>query len=82
MDQQQRFGGFAALTAAATFVVGIVMFVSLLSDYTTGDPTLGESVTFLVDHQAALYIWNVIIFIVFGIALVPLVLVLHERLKG
>ncbi|MFW2382607.1 MAG: DUF4386 family protein [Acidimicrobiales bacterium] len=82
MDQQQRVGGVAALTAAATFVVGIGMFVSLLSDYTTGDPTPGESVAFLVDHQATLYVWNVVIFIVFGIALVPLVLVLHERLRN
>ena len=52
-----------------------------LTDYTTGDPTPAESVAFLVDNQAALYIWNLVIFIVFGIALVPLVLVLRERLK-
>lgn len=82
MNEIQRLGGFAALTASATFVVGIVMFVSLLSDYTTGDPTLGESVQFLVDNQAVLRIWNVIIFIVFGIALVPLVLAVHDRLKN
>jgi hypothetical protein len=38
-------------------------------------------VAFLVDNQAALYIWNLVIFIVFGIALAPLVLVLRERLR-
>jgi hypothetical protein len=46
----------------------IVLFVSLLTDYTTGDPTPAESVAFLVDNQAALYIWNLVIFIVFSIA--------------
>jgi hypothetical protein len=81
MDQRQRIGGVAALVEAATFIVGIVMFVTVLSDYTSGDPTPGESVAFLVDNQVALYIWNLIIFIVFGIALVPVVLALHERLK-
>jgi hypothetical protein len=81
MDQRQRIGGVAALVEAATFIVGIVMSVTVLSDYTLGDATPGESVAFLVDNQAALYIWNLIIFIVFGIALVPLVLALHERLK-
>ncbi|MBT8241455.1 MAG: DUF4386 family protein, partial [Acidimicrobiia bacterium] len=81
MDQRQRIGGVAALVEAATFIVGIVMFVTVLSDYTSGDPTPAESVAFLVDNQAALYIWNLIIFIVFGIALVALVLALHERLK-
>ena len=57
------------------------MFATVLTDYTTGDPTPGESVAFLVDNQAALYIWNLVIFIVFGIALVPVVLALHQRLR-
>ncbi|MGI9608711.1 MAG: DUF4386 family protein [Acidimicrobiia bacterium] len=81
MVQRQRVGGFAALIEAGTFIVGIVMFLTILSDYTSCDPTPSESVAFLVDNQAALYIWNTIIFIVFGIALVPLVLALYERLK-
>ncbi|NNF53061.1 MAG: DUF4386 family protein [Acidimicrobiales bacterium] len=82
MLNTQRVGGVAALVEAATFIVGIVMFVTLLADYTTGDPTPAESVAFLVDNQAALYVWNAIIFIVFGLALVPVVLALHERLKA
>jgi hypothetical protein len=82
MDQRQRIGGIAALIEAATFIVGIVMFVTVLADYTSGDPTPSESVTFLVDNQVALHIWNLVIFIIFGLALVPLVLALHERLKN
>ncbi len=81
MEDRQRIGGIASLIEAATFVVGIVMFVTVLADYTSGDPTPAESVGFLVDNQAALYVWNAIIFIVFGIALVPVVLALHERVK-
>ncbi len=82
VKHRRQVGGIAALVAAGTFLFGIVLFVSLLTDYTTGDPTPAESVAFLVDNQAALYIWNLVIFIVFGIALVPLVLVLRERLKA
>ena len=81
MEHRRRVGGIAALVAAGTFLFGIVLFVTMLTDYTTGDPTPGESVAFLVDNQAALYIWNLVIFIVFGIALVPVVLVLRERLR-
>ncbi|MDC3402372.1 DUF4386 domain-containing protein [bacterium] len=81
MDQNPKAAGIAALTAAATFLFGIVMFATVLTDYTTGDPTPEESVAFVVDHQAALYVWNVVIFIIFGIVLVPLVLVLRDRLK-
>ncbi len=82
MLNRQRVGGVAALVEAGTFIVGIVMFVTLLADYTTGNPTPAESVAFLVENQAALYVWNAIIFIVFGLALVPVVLALHERLKA
>ena len=82
MDQKPRAAGIAALIAAATFVFGIVMFATVLTDYTTGDPTPEESVAFVVDHQAVLYVWNVVIFIVFGIVLVPLVLALRDRLKA
>jgi len=81
MEQTPKTAGVAALVAAATFLFGIVMFATVLTEYTTGDPTPEESVAFVVDHQAALYIWNVVIFIVFGIALVPLVLALRDRLK-
>ena len=80
MGHRQQTGGWAALVAAATFLFGIAMFATVLTDYTTGDPTPAESVAFLVDNQAALYVWNLVIFIVFGIALVPVVLAVHQRL--
>ncbi len=82
MTTKQQAGGIAALVAAGTFIIGIAMFASLLIDYTSGNPTPAESVAFVADHQAALYVWNLVIFIIFGLALVPLVLALHDRLKS
>jgi len=79
--QNDRIGGIAALVAASTFVIGIVMFATVMSDYAAGDPDAAESVAFLVDHQVAFLTWNVVIYIVFGIALVPLTLALHARLS-
>lgn len=78
----QRRGGIAALIEAATFVVGFALFATVLADYTTGDPTPRESVAFLVDHQTVLYVWNLVIFIVFGLLLVPLTVALYERLRA
>lgn len=80
--ERQRIGGIAALIEAATFVIGFAMAATVLSDYTTGDPGPAESVAFVLDNQAALYAWYLIILIVFGVVLVPLVLALHERLKA
>ena len=80
--RRQQIGGVAALSAAATFVFGFALFATMLSDYMSGDPSPGESVAFLADHEAALYVWNLVIFIVFGVVLVPLVLALHERVQS
>lgn len=81
MIERQKVGGIAAIVAAATFVFGIVLFVTALSDYATGDPSPAESVEFLVGHQTTLFIWYLVIFIVFGVALVPLVMAIHERVS-
>jgi hypothetical protein len=75
-----RAGAIGALTAAATFVFGIALFVTTLSDYTEGDPTPAESVDFLVGHQTTLFAWYMVIFLVFGVAIIPLARTLHRRL--
>ena len=75
-----RAGAVGALTAAATFIVGIALFVTSLSDYTEGDSTVAESVDFLVSHQTTLFAWYFVIFLVFGVAIIPLARALHRRL--
>ncbi|MEM9517319.1 MAG: DUF4386 family protein [Actinomycetota bacterium] len=75
-----RAGAIGALVAAATFVFGIVLFVTTLSDYPEGDPTPGESVEFLVGHQTTLFAWYLVIFLVFGVAIIPLARALRRRL--
>ena len=75
-----RAGAAGALVAAATFVFGIALFATSLSDYTSGDPTPAESVDFLVGHQTTLFVWYLVIFVVFGVAIIPLARALHRRL--
>ena len=75
-----RAGAIGALVAAGTFVFGIALFVTSLSDYTSGDPTPAESVEFLVGHQSALFAWYLVVFLVFGVAIIPLARALHRRL--
>lgn len=83
MKALQRAGGMAALIAAATFIVGFTLFVTLLESegYGAADTTAEENAAFLADHQGIMYAWNFVIYVVFGIVLVVLALGLHERLK-
>ena len=81
MQSTQRLGGIGALIAAGTFVVGLAMFATILMDFVNAtDPA--EAVAFIADNQVALYVWNNIIHVVFGIALVPLVLAIGDRLRS
>jgi hypothetical protein len=75
-----RAGAIGGLIAAATFIFGIALFITSLSDYTEGDATVAESVDFLVSHQGTLFAWYFVIFLVFGVAIIPLARSLRERL--
>lgn len=75
-----RAGAIGGLVAAATFVFGIALFVTSLSDYTDSDATPAESVEFLIGHQTTLFVWYLVIFLVFGVAISPLARALHRRL--
>lgn len=79
---RQRIGGVAALVEAATFVIGFVLAATALADYTVEDLEPADAVDFLVENEAAVYVFNTVIFIVFGVALVVLTLALHDRLRA
>ncbi len=80
----QKFGGFASLIMASTFIFGMVIFFMFLDSSsfiaTNSDPV--ENAAFLVDNHAIVALWYLVIYIVFGIFLVALVIALHERLKA
>ena len=79
MKSMQKLGGIGGFAAAATFVIGLAMFATMFFDYATATDA-GEALAFLVDNYVPLYIWNNILFIVFGIVLVPFTLALGDRL--
>lgn len=84
MKSLQTVGGVAALIAAATFVVGFALLLTVLlpAGYDSGLDDPGQSVAFLAENEVTLYVWNLIIYVVFGIALVILALALYERLQA
>jgi hypothetical protein len=83
MNDLQKVGGVAALMAAVTFIVGFVLLFALLvpAGYFAADTDPVQTAAFLVDNQAILYIWYLIIYVLFGIFLVVLSLALRQRLQ-
>ena len=82
MKNLQKMGGIAALIGAATNLLALVTYITLLvpKGYGSDDPV--QIVAFFADNQALMRVWYQIIFLVFGVSLIFLSLALYERLKA
>ena len=82
-DGLQRVGGLAGFVIAATYLLGMGLMAAYLvpRGFLDGQASPADSLAFLLDHQAMLYIWYLVLYLVGGIALVSLVLGVHHRLR-
>ena len=82
MKTLQKMGGIAALIGAATNLFALVMFATLLVPKGYGSDDPGQAVAFLADNQAFMRVFDIIIYLVFGVGLIFLSLALYEWLKA
>jgi hypothetical protein len=82
MKNLQKMGGIAALIGAATNLLGLVVFLTILEPKGYGSDDPGQVVAFLADNQAFMRVFDIIIYLVFGVGLIFLSLALYERLKA
>jgi len=79
MKNLQKMGGIAALYSAAALLFAMVGYLLVLGTTSVVDPV--QKVANFVDNQAIFYILNLVVYVVWGIAMVVLALALYERLK-
>lgn len=73
-----RIGGWAGIGAAITYLVGFALAGTLLAS--TVDMSTSEYVRFLVDNEAVMYAWSLIIYVLNGALLVALAIAIYDRL--
>ncbi|HMN58910.1 MAG TPA: DUF4386 family protein [Anaerolinea sp.] len=78
----QKMGGIAALIGAATNLLALVVFITILAPTGYGSDDPGQVVAFLANNQAFIRVWYLIIYLVFGVSMIFLALALYERLKA
>ena len=78
-----RVGAIAALTKAATYVVGFVVMATYLGPrgYVDAVSDPAGSLAFLRENEAAMYTWYLVLYLLGGLALAGLVVALDERLR-
>jgi len=78
----QQIGGVSGILAGITFIFGFAMFVTVFEPLASGTLTPAETVEFLRDNQSLFYIWNLVIYVFFGLVQAGLSLALFDRLKA
>lgn len=81
MFNLQKAGGIAALVEAAAYVLGFVVMATLLNPGDTDGWTPAQKLSFVLERQSIFQVLTIVIYVVFGIALVFLAVALHERLN-
>ena len=77
----QKLGGMAGILAALTFLFGFALFMTTFEPLMTDELNTVETVEFLRDNETVFYVWNLVIYVLFGFAQAVLAVALHERLK-
>ena len=87
MSGFQKIGGVAALIEAAIFVAAMAVFFTFFAsalpsaDFPSLDVDPVENVAFIVNNQAVMYAFYLIVYILWAAVLVVLALALDQRLK-
>lgn len=79
MNDLQKMGGVAALFHSAAYLVGIGLYLTVMSVIIDADPA--QYVALLADYQPLLYVWIFIAYWVSGFCLVIVALAFYDRLK-
>jgi hypothetical protein len=80
MNNLQKMGGLTALIHSAAYLVGIGLYLTILSPILDADSA--QYVALLADYQSLMYVWILIAYWVSGFCLVVVSLALYERLKA
>ncbi|MEM8859690.1 MAG: DUF4386 family protein [Chloroflexota bacterium] len=80
MNNLQKWGGWAAIIEAITYIVGFAMVFTVLAPL-LNELNPAEYVAFLTENRVLMVVWHQIIYVLNGVFLVVLVLALHEMLK-
>ncbi|MEO1166605.1 MAG: DUF4386 domain-containing protein, partial [Chloroflexota bacterium] len=78
----QRMGGLAGIIAALTFLFGFALFLTTFAPLIADELSTVETVEFLRDNQTIFYVWNLVIYVLFGVMQAVLTLALAECLKS
>lgn len=77
----QRAAGIAAMIQALAYIIGFAVMATLLDPGNTAGWSITQKLAFALGKKPLVQAFNIVIYVVFGIALVVLAIALHDRLR-
>ena len=81
MKPEMQIGGVAAIVQALCYVMGFALLATSMNPGDTDRWTQGQKLEFILERESLFVLWNIVIYVVFGAALVVLAVVLHRLLQ-
>ena len=81
MKVEMRTGGMAAIVQALCYVLGFALLATAMNPGSTEGWSQVQKLEFILERQSLFLFWNIVIYVVFGAALVVLAAVLHRLLQ-
>ena len=82
MNSGAKAGGIAALLQAFCYVCGFAMLATVMNPGSIEGWSQVQKLEFILEREAVFQFWNIIIYVIFGVALVVLAVILHRLLEG
>lgn len=82
MTTELRAAGITALLQAFCYIFGFAMLASVMNPGDTSAWSAQDKLEFVLERAVLFQLWNVVIYVVFGVALVVLAAALHRLLAG
>lgn len=77
----QNLGGWSSIIAGCSWIFGFVLFATVFNPLVGGELGAVETVDFINKNQITFYVWNLVIYVLFGVVQIILTLAIHQRLK-
>jgi hypothetical protein len=81
MKSVTKTAGAAAIALAFCYLFGFAMLTTVMNPGDTTDWTEIQKLAFVLERSALFHLWHIVIYVLFGIALVTLASLLHRLLE-
>jgi len=77
----QTIGGISGIIEASLYILGFVLLFSFFKPILDDTNTGLDKLKFIIEKKAIFQPWIILLYVVFGIVLIPLTIAIHENFK-